>query len=467
MSTLEERCGKAAGGGVDLSRAEDEPHQAGRVPQAAVIFEIHYESHELANLFPRLEGPEFEALVDDIRLHDLREDIVLYEHKILDGRNRYLACLAAGVTPRFSVFEPKLHGNPIDYVISRNLMRRHLSESQRAMLAAKLANLGHGGDRRSTDQAANLPLEISQSKAAAILQVSERSVRSAKVVQAKGGKALARAVEKGKLSVSEAANAATSLDQEGQHRVAELAIAGDAKAARTLVKQGTRQAQMAKLGTPPAPGNLALPAKRYGAILIDPQWADETWGEGPDVHAVHHRRVASTAEIAAIPVGDIAARDCVVFLWTTQATLPGALMLMSGWGFAYRSHFVWKKIYPDSRAGPDDLSCSVHELLLVGTRGTIPAPAPRTRCLSVFSGPVRMHSIKPDEQYKLIEAYYPDLLKIEINARRARPGWDCWDAKAGAPLVAPSSELLASKLATAQFPVAVATMADHPLDILR
>src|SRR5262249_22477672 len=148
----------------------------------------------------------------------------------------------------------------------------------------------------------------------------------------------------------------------------------------------------------------------------------------------------------------IAARDCVVFLWATQATLPGALLLMSGWGFAYRSHFVWKKIYPDGRAGPDDLSCSVHELLLVGTRGTIPTPAPRTRCLSVFSGPVRMHSIKPDEQYKLIEAYYPDLLKIEINARRARPGWDCWDAKARAPLVAPSSELPASELATAQFP---------------
>ena len=70
-----------------------------------------------------------------------REPIVLFEGAILDGRNRYRACMAAGVDPRFEIYD----GNdPLAYVISLNLKRRHLDESQRAMVAAKIANIGGG-----------------------------------------------------------------------------------------------------------------------------------------------------------------------------------------------------------------------------------------------------------------------------------------------------------------------------------
>jgi hypothetical protein len=60
-----------------------------------------YAFHELATVFPLLEGGEYTALIDDIRRHGLLEPITLFEGKILDGRNRYRACLAAGVEPRF------------------------------------------------------------------------------------------------------------------------------------------------------------------------------------------------------------------------------------------------------------------------------------------------------------------------------------------------------------------------------
>ena len=141
------------------------------------------EFHEAANIFPLLTGPEYTALRDDIKkTNGLIEPIVLYDGKILDGRNRYTACLDLGIEPTYEEWQNG-HGDPLDYVLSKNLHRRHLNETQRAVIASKLANTNHGGDRKS-NQAANLPLDsVSQSKAAAMLNVSERTLRSVKAVE--------------------------------------------------------------------------------------------------------------------------------------------------------------------------------------------------------------------------------------------------------------------------------------------
>jgi ParB-like chromosome segregation protein Spo0J len=99
--------------------------------------------HPLADMFPLMEGEEFDALVADIKANGLREDIVLCDDMILDGRNRYRACLAAGIEPRFDSYiesEEPLIGiaNPAAYVISANLHRRHLTAKKRRDLIAKL-----------------------------------------------------------------------------------------------------------------------------------------------------------------------------------------------------------------------------------------------------------------------------------------------------------------------------------------
>jgi hypothetical protein len=96
------------------------------------------EFHECASIFPMMSEAEYAGLVADIRENGQREDIVLFEGAILDGRNRYNACLDLGIEPRFTVFDDS-RDTPQAFVISHNLHRRHLNESQRAMIAARIA----------------------------------------------------------------------------------------------------------------------------------------------------------------------------------------------------------------------------------------------------------------------------------------------------------------------------------------
>jgi ParB-like chromosome segregation protein Spo0J len=149
--------------------------------------------HPYANLFPLIEGEEFEALVQDIRANGLRKRITMFEGKILDGRNRYRAARAAGYevshfmpTPRggyrgdaelFSPITDKIsHKAALSFVISHNLHRRHLTDAQRAAIAADIANLDNG-ERKSASP--NGEGAVSQADAAKMLNTSKRSVERA------------------------------------------------------------------------------------------------------------------------------------------------------------------------------------------------------------------------------------------------------------------------------------------------
>jgi ParB-like chromosome segregation protein Spo0J len=164
------------------------------------------EPHELASIFPKLLWGPLNKLANDIAQVGLLEPIVLYEGKILDGWNRYKACRIADVQPHFVTYTgayPALY-----YVQSKNIERRHLGNGQRALIAAKLATLTHGGDRRSTDQDRNSGLASepshTQEDAAAFMHTSVDSLQVAKKVIESGNQEVITKLGNGEITLHKA-----------------------------------------------------------------------------------------------------------------------------------------------------------------------------------------------------------------------------------------------------------------------
>lgn len=156
------------------------------------------EFHPIADLFPLMNSSEFEVFCADISANGLREEIWLHDQKIIDGRNRFRACLQTKTEPRFRYWDGQ--GDLTAFVVSLNLKRRHLSESQRAMVAQKLANLGSGRPSETTQNCG----VISQIAAATMLNVSPRLVSSARKIANDGVPELKAMVEAGDMEVSAA-----------------------------------------------------------------------------------------------------------------------------------------------------------------------------------------------------------------------------------------------------------------------
>ena len=183
----------------------------------------------------------------------------------------------------------------------------------------------------------------------------------------------------------------------------------------------------------------ALPDKKYGVILADPEWRLEPWSRetGMDRAADNHYPTSPTNIIAARDVPSIAAADCVLLMWATVPMLLDALHVMARWGFEYRSHLIWDK----ELGGTGYWFINQHEILLVGTKGKPVAPAPGTQARSILREKRGEHSAKPEAIAEMIERLWPSILKIELNRRGpARPGWDAWGDEAllaeGSPAVA-------------------------------
>lgn len=195
----------------------------------------------------------------------------------------------------------------------------------------------------------------------------------------------------------------------------------DLKTREKAVRRAVREAQLAAR-------QRALPQQRFGVIYADPEWPFRTWSDaGKDRSPDNHYPTSLIPVIASRDVAAIAAGDCALFLWITRPLLPAGLLVMEAWGFEYVTCWDWDKVHIGLGFWNRDRS----EILLLGTRGNVPCPAPGTQWPSLVSEvKSQVHSQKPEWAYDMIEAYFPNLPRIELNARTRRAGWEAWGFEA-------------------------------------
>lgn len=410
--------------------------------------------HPYADIFPILDGMARDEFVEDIRINGLRDPIVILDGRIIDGRNRYLALVdlakggemlgpgwdrRAGKPLSIEDLAPDMKwfrsyrdddGDPLDFIISKNLKRRQLDDNQRAMAAARLATMRRGSNQHS-------PIgETSQANAAKILNVSKRAVERATVVQKQGAPQLRRAVEQGSLALSTAATVA-SLPVAKQSEVVARGRREILSAAKEI--NGRRQ-QERREEVRARNAELSLPSDRkYSVIYADP--ATE------------------------LPVSDLALDDCVLFVWTTVPQLAATIeKLLPAWGFTYQSCLCWDMAV----AGTGDWARDQHELLLIATRGAPPVPEPADVPASVHREAKTEHSSKPKYYLDLIERMTPDQPRIQLFAHGSRERWATWGSQPAAGFEHPSDNTLEATANAAASPVppnADVPIGEHPLDI--
>ena len=372
------------------------------------------ESHPLADVFPTISADELDALVADVRAYGLREPIVLFEGRVLDGRHRLAACERAGVAPRFRDFAGS-EDDALAFVLSANAHRRHLTPAQLAFVGALIANLPRGSNQHVEGPQRCGP---STAEVAKQLGISARSIESARAVE-RGGMELAAAARKGVLSLEDAEDVAKQ-PESIQRRVLELI--GEGWRPRRAIMQAKRD--LAR------PGRLSEGAPdRFAVIYADPPWYFSN--DGMVGHSSLEYPCLQTSEICALEIGgrsvaDIRASDAaMLFMWTTNAHLPDALQVIAAWGFEYKTNAVWSK----RQSNPGPTFRMRHELLLVAKHGQ---PEIVEHPDSVFGFVVpRRHSAKPPEVRGLIERMCPHGPRLELFARERAEGWHSFGNEVG------------------------------------
>jgi N6-adenosine-specific RNA methylase IME4 len=280
----------------------------------------------------------------------------------------------------------------------KRLATRRIGQMMAAMREA--GELKHGGDHKS--KVGRRPLKLKDQ--GVDKHLADHARKFAAMSDAKFATETAKAI---KIAVAAA--------------LANKEVITAARAERHEKKSKARKKRMKQLAAKIA----VLPRKKYAVIYADPEWKWEAWSKkGLDATSADNHYITRVVdEIKERDVESIAADDAVLFLWSTVPMLPQALEVMQAWGFKYVSNFCWDKI----KAGTGYWNRNQHETLLIGKRGKIPAPLEGTQFPSLLSIRATKHSKKPDKFREIIDAYFPDLPKIELNYRgKPPPNWD-WD----------------------------------------
>ena len=171
---------------------------------------------------------------------------------------------------------------------------------------------------------------------------------------------------------------------------------------------------------------------KYNIIYADPPWPYKNFCDKAHGAARAHYKLMEMDDIKALPVENMAAEDCILFMWATFPKLPEAIETVRAWGFEYKTAaFVWVKKNAGGQGyfhGVGFHTASNAEVCLLGKRGSLERVNKDVSQLIV--SPIRGHSQKPLETYGKIERLYGNIPRIELFAREAWDGWEVWGDEA-------------------------------------
>jgi len=377
------------------------------------------EFHEVANIFPMMQGDEFDALKADIDANGLREPVWLHpDGRIIDGRNRYLACCELGIEPQYRTWN--CSGSLVAFVVSLNLHRRHLTSGQKAVVALDIlpmleteakerqgrrTDLQHDG----ADLFGNFVQKVEQSE-----PMASRSIEQAATV-----------VGTNRQYVADVKRMATEAPEWVEKiRSGDATITEAKRAIKEDRREQRRQENAEKVAAAPDPLEVGA---RFATILIDPPW---DWGDEGDVNQMGRAKpdysTMSIDDLLALPVGELADVDCHIYLWITNRSLPKGFALLEQWGFRYVTCLTWAKPH----FGMGNYFRGQTEHILFGVKGS--QALRRHDVGTVFHaerGP-NGHSSKPPIVYELIESCSPGPY-LEMFSRCDRDGWCAWGENDG------------------------------------
>lgn len=346
--------------------------------------------HPLAGLIPDMRPSEWRDFYNDIAMRGIKVPLeVLADGTVLDGRHRLRAAIELGMKEVPIIDAPVDGDKPEVYMLKAAVLRRHLTDDQRAAIARLW--IKENKQKRDTEgkfqplppRSGNGEVPETHSKAQDLFKLGQRKLDQATYVERHSPK-LFEKVHQGEIALSNAYRQAKAPEDRK-------------KIEATKPPEGT-----------------------YQVIVVDPPWPFSSRREDPTRQGMIPYESMSVEKIKAlkIPVAD----DSVLWLWVPNAFLHDAFHVLEAWGFTYHTTLTWAKNF----VGLGDWLGGQTEHCLLATKGNYRIS--RKNESTLLTAPKTKHSQKPDVFYELVERLCPGT-KIDMFARRKREDWSCWGAE--------------------------------------
>lgn len=383
-----------------------------------------YQEHPAAVNLPLLSDKELEGLTDSIRQIGLQEPILVLDGRILDGRNRAIACERAGVR---LVTKTITTDDPFKVAWDRNAHRRHWDQGRRAAawIAHNEAKVRWMKEQAKAQGDKGRSEEAKAGRVGRAASVQSRPTLAATKPRGDHTTRRASAKESGvSTGTMQKAESLATHDKEALGRV----VRGESNLNQEY-RRVMREAATLKIVTEPTP----LPSGPFRVLVVDPPWAYTKRKDDGTHRAALTYPTMTTDEICAMGdsvdggsgIKDVSHEDSILWLWTTNAFMRDAFVVLDAWGFREKTILTWAK----NKMGTGDWLRGKTEHCILAIKGS--PLVTLTNETTLLNGLVREHSRKPVEFYELVERLCPSPPggRLEVFGRERRDGWVTWGAE--------------------------------------